>query len=179
MPRGRGQRGRGVPLELKVQRGTVNKSRENNRPNRVPRLRPHVPPPPKHFDEFHREVYVHFANDLDEMRVCTKQDWASLEVLASTYCEMRKLRAEIMELPSLTFEVVKEIEKKDGTIIRTTTLAIRPEVAALNAVDTRLTGLLGRFGLTPADRGRVDDLGAKDEGTPQNPEDEFGGRQAG
>lgn len=175
MPRPKGSRVRGVPLELKLQRGSYNPSKDKARGVRVPRLRPHVPPPPKHFDAFHREVYVHFANDLSEMRVCTKQDWASLEVLTCTYCEMRKLRAEIMELPSLTYEVVKEVEKKGGALVRYHTLAIRPEVSALNAVDTRLTGLLGRFGLTPADRGRVDDLGAKDEdGAPKAPEEEFG-----
>jgi P27 family predicted phage terminase small subunit len=165
-----------VPHDLKIQRGTWKPASDKVRGVRVPAMLTHItPPPPAHLDDFHREVWNRFAADVGEMRICTRQDLAALEMLTDTYVEMRKLRAEIMELPTLTFPITKIVEGKDGTRTTTKTLAIRPEVAALNAVDNRLLGLLGRFGLTPADRGRVDDLGApKPGGKGEEPEQEFG-----
>jgi len=38
-------------------------------------------------------------------------------------------------------------------------LRARPELALLGDIDRRLLSLLARFGMTPADRSRVDDLG--------------------
>lgn len=152
------------PTVLKIIRGTENVTLKNKR---EPASAFSVPAAPSYFTKAERTAYDRFGECLDRTRVCTKDDFAALELLATTYCEMQRLRQALRDEDpdDLTYETFN----KYGAVRR-----IRPELSALADVDRRLLGLLGRFGLTPADRGRVDDLGVDADGKPvADPEAEF------
>src|SRR5688572_3218304 len=80
------------------------------------------------------------------MGVTAAEDAAAFELLVTTYVQHQRLAA-TLRAESLTYTTVNA---QGGEMIRA-----RPEVALLADVDRRLLVLLGRFGLTPADRSKV------------------------
>jgi P27 family predicted phage terminase small subunit len=154
------------PTVLKIVGGTNNVTRQNKK---EPKVHPEVPGAPEYLTKQERAAYERFAASLGDMRCTTKDDFAALEQLACTYAEMQRLRQALRdEDPNdLTYETFN----KYGAVRR-----LRPELTALGDVDRKLLALLGRFGLTPADRSRVNDEGLDGEGSkPRSGEDEFGG----
>lgn len=152
-----------VPPALKLLRGTANKSREakKNPPKTVPK----VPPPPEHLDEEERAAWAKFAAILDPLRVCSAEDAAALESLVTAWVQAQRLRAELRDDAeggdkTLTYETTNQA----GAAMQ----RIKAALTALNEVDRRVKDWLGRFGLTPADRGRVRAAGdGKDSSDPE------------
>lgn len=154
-----------VPTPLKLLKGSLNPSRENKR---APKVRARVPPAPEHLDVEERTAWQRFARILSPLKVCASEDFAALESLVTTWVQAQRLRAQLR----------RDAEGGDKDLTYETTNAmggemqrIKAAVTALNEVDRRLKDWLGRFGLTPADRGRVSaDTNGKD---PKDPEAEF------
>jgi phage terminase small subunit len=149
-----------VPTVLKVLGGTVRPDRANPL---EPRLEPHIPAPPPHLAPDELDAYRYFAELLEPMAVVTDQDAPALEMLAVTYAHHQRLAA-LLRTGALSYGS----KKPNGDLM----LRSRPELAAIGDVGRRLLVLLGRFGLTPADRARVVSVG--EDGT-LDPYSEFGG----
>lgn len=150
------------PTKLKLLSGTAQSSRLNKRePNVSP---PTIPDPPPYLLAEEAEAWRRFGSVIDPMRIVTREDFASFELLVVTYAEMVRLRNSLRQNG---YEMVYECAKSEGG---GTMLRARPEMALLSDVDRRLVNLLGRFGLTPADRSRVS---MADSHGAQDPEDEF------
>jgi len=141
-----------VPTALKLLRGTLNKSREAKQSRSPPAVTLGIPDAPDHLDEEESAAWERFARILSPLRVCAQEDFAALESLVTAWVQVQRLRAELRADAAagdkkLTYESVND---KGATMQR-----VKPAVTALNEVDRRLKDWLGRFGLTPADRGRV------------------------
>jgi P27 family predicted phage terminase small subunit len=146
-----------VPTALKVLNGTLNESRHNAR---EPQLEPRIPEAPAHLSEKERAAWAHFAQLLEPMRVVTTVDAPAMEMLVVTYVHHQRLADALRH-----DELVYDSERKDGGMMR----RLAPEMTALADVSRRLLVLLGRFGLTPADRQKVVQSGEAGG----NPYDEF------
>ena len=163
------------PTTLKTLAGTLNVHRHN--PNE-PTTHPGIPDAPPYLLPTEQESWERFANILHaSMHVLTKEDFASFESMVCTYDEVRRLRHSLRASGTVICEEPKFNKAGEvvGSIIKQ-----RPELAAINAADTRLAQWLGRFGLTPGDRARVVDLGSGEEQSPEGQKDgEFGAAAVG
>jgi phage terminase small subunit len=147
-----------VPTPLKVLNGTENPSRRNER---EPHLPPHIPEPPAHLSPEEFDAWRRFGELLEPMRCATDQDAAAFEMLVVAFVQHQRLAAALREAKTLVYGG----KRPDGSVM----LRTRPELTALGDVGRRLLILLGRFGLTPADRARVVQL--SEDGA--DPFDEF------
>jgi len=146
-----------LPTNIKLLKGTLDRSRQNPK---EPKVEPHIPGPPEYFSDLERRAWGRFAQQLDPLAVASDADFAALEMLVVTFCHHLRLTATLREKP-LTYAT----ETMHGKAM----LRTRPELTALGDVDRRLLVLLGRFGLTPADRARV----VSEVGQGADPDDEF------
>lgn len=153
------------PTALKLLHGSLNKSREN-----AAEPEPEVGPPaaPEYFTAAERAAWERFSAELLDLRVLTKVDWAALEALSCVYAKWQQAQQALRDQAkagddSLTYETVGE-----GGV---TMQRVKPEMQILKELGQQLKDWLGRFGLTPADRGRVS--GGKKNGSSARPEDEF------
>jgi P27 family predicted phage terminase small subunit len=151
-----------VPTTLKEQKGSYNTTLANHR---EPRSKPMVPEAPKHLSKKERECWDKFSKVLDPMRVTTAEDFAALELLVVSFSQWSQLQEELRGDDDLTYET----HNKYGTMRR-----MKPEFQAASDLEHRMLNYLGRFGLTPADRGRVNQAPDDNEAN-RNPEDEFTG----
>ena len=144
-----------VPTALKLLNGTVNTGRQNAH---EPHLPPAIPDAPAHLNAEELTAWAMFGGLLQPMRVVTQADVTALELLATTYVHRARLAQALREASQLVYGA----KKADGSVM----LRTRPELTALADVDRRLLVLLGRFGLTPADRQKVVQM--EDGGNPFN-----------
>ena len=129
MPRGGHNK---KPDHLKVVQGTMRKDRSN--PN-APELEIKTPEPSSTLPKEAKEEYVKLSMILNDMRVLTKADQGELESLALA-------RAQIKYLSSKLFN------KLDINEFRKVQIALNDAIRTSAALSVR-------FGLSPADRGRV------------------------
>lgn len=173
MPVYKGSTRKHKPTALKILAGSFNSTREKG----VPKVRSSASPKaPAYLSKSEKDAWDKFVSTLGPkgMRIITEDDWAVVEQLACVYDEMRRVRASLRARRSMTFTERKLM--KNGAVIETEKPV--PEIFMLKQMDLKLTGLLGRVGLTPADRGRVQDLDAHNEGQ-ENPDDEFSATSIG
>lgn len=138
-----------VPTTLKLLNGTLNPTRANDR---EPRLAPCLPDAPAHLTEEERAAWSRLGLLLEPLRVLTSADSAAFEMLVVAYVHHQRLAQSLREAKALVYAS----KKQDGSLW----IRQRPELAALADVGRRLLVLLGRFGLTPADRARLVQLEA-------------------
>lgn len=150
-----------VPTQLKVLRGTINTTRQNWS---EPALESRIPVAPGYLSELELEAWEKFAAILGPMRVVAAEDAVAFEMLAVTYAQHQRLAAALREATLLIYS--PKTGDKAARMLRA-----RPEMGMLADVDRRLLALLGRFGLTPADRQRV--VGGAADPDADDPEDEF------
>ena len=129
MPKGGHNR---KPTQLKIVQGTMRKDRSN--PN-APELELVIPEPSEGLPKEAKEAYKILAVILNDMRVLTKADQGELESLALA-------RAQIKYLSSKLFN------KLDINEFRKVQIALNDAIRTSAALSVR-------FGLSPADRGRV------------------------
>lgn len=150
------------PTHLKVVAGTAQPCRINANEPEPQRERPS---PPSHLSDRGKAAWAEAVLITDRMGVLTEADPLALEDLAETLADLRAARASL-ERP-LTLTVMDDgvpVEKefaaggeryywtfgKSGPMRRA-----RPELADIADASRRLTACLAKFGLNPADRGRV------------------------
>lgn len=132
------------PTALKLLDGTINVTRQNkDEPERTFA----IPDPPKHLSKEQRAAWKLFAEKISTMRITTEEDFAALEMLACRWAHYQELQAKLRTKDGMTYETTTA---NGSRMIRP-----RPELTMLQTVEHALLGLLGRFGLTPADRQRV------------------------
>jgi P27 family predicted phage terminase small subunit len=132
------------PTALKQLQGTLRPSREN--PNE-PQPTRGIPVAPKHLSPVGKAAFATTAQLLDEMNLCTVVDAPILELVASTYADLREAEASLKARKSL-FEVAKT--DRGAPVIR-----VFPEVAIISDLRKQYLTLLAKCGLTPADRSKV------------------------
>jgi P27 family predicted phage terminase small subunit len=132
-----------LPTEVKKQRGTLRKDREN--PNE-PKLTPTKPPIPSWLSKDGQKAFIELSNLLFDMSVLTEADNLSLTLLCDSYSEYKNAKEVVNELGT-TMEVVS----REGN----SKLVIRPEVQIANQSFVRVFQLLKEFGLTPSSRAKV------------------------
>lgn len=163
-----------TPTNLMVMAGADKKHPERLNKREPKRITRGIPPPPPYLLPDEQESWLRFAQVLDSsMGVMTKEDFAAFEALVCTWEEVKRLRQALRDDPRITVSEPKC--NKAGEVVGEVVKA-RPEWSLLNTADSRLMQWLGRFGLTPGDRGRVQDLdGAEPPGAQKNnPDREFG-----
>jgi hypothetical protein len=148
------------PTQLRILAGTLPASQAPKAEPKPPFAAPHPPP---YLSDDERLAWNRCAEAVSSIRICAAQDFAGFESLVCTFVEAQRLRASLREAGSSTYTTVSA----SGSAM----LRPRPELSALAAVEARLLSWLTRFGLTPADRSRVSDLGGV--ATLGGPEDEF------
>jgi P27 family predicted phage terminase small subunit len=164
MPVHKGSTKARVPSKLKLLRGTFNGSRSN--PDE-PETEAEIPTPPEYLTALQRSVWMDVSEVLQDYRVTSPIDAMAFETLVCTWADCRKLRQDIRDQAaagddSLTYESLGE----GGAEMR----RVKPEMQLLKEREASLRDWLGRFGLTPADRGRVS---SKPDKRGWEPEDEF------
>lgn len=165
MPAPIGAKLRRVPTAVKHLKGTYNTSYANHD---EPKLDFAIPAPPSHLNKHQTWAWHQMTKALSPMRVTTLEDCGALEMLAVAYSNY-----------VLACDVIREYQKKgdkDFTYETRNTYGImrriKPAFTAMNEAGTALINLMGRFGLTPADRPRVRTI--KDGNSQSSdPEEEF------
>jgi P27 family predicted phage terminase small subunit len=142
------------PTALKLLEGTA-------RPDRAtplePKLAPKLLPCPDRLTGEERQVWTELTDVLFQMGVVTVADPVALEDLAHTIVELRELRVSVKR-DGYTYE--SETEAGDRFI------RPNPAVKAMADASRRQLALLGRFGMTPADRAKVSAAPKSDAGSP-------------
>ena len=139
-----------IPTQLKVLKGTAQRSRMNLQ---EPRPSTGVPEMPEGLDEEHQRSWERHAALLTGMKVLTVADGPALESMVRVHVELRRLQAEVAQLPAF--------ERTDSGLLKR-----HPGISAIADCDRRYLSWLTRFGLTPADRSRVS---ASTDGNEENP----------
>jgi len=152
-----------LPSELKKQRGTYRKDRENaNEPNL-----PSVDLPiPNWLNEDGKKVFMELSCLLHDMSVLTQADSIALEMLCDAYSEY-KIAKEVVNSLGATMEIVS----REGNVKS----IIRPEVQIANQAFVRVFQLLKEFGLTPSSRAKVNAIERGDGNTDVKIENFFNG----
>ena len=132
-----------LPTEIKKQRGTLRKDRENQN---EPKLSPTKPPIPTWLSEDGQKAFIELSNLLFDMSVLTQADELSLTLLCDSFSEYKKAKEVVNELGS-----TMEVTSREGN----TKSVIRPEVQIANQSFVRVFQLLKEFGLTPSSRAKV------------------------
>jgi len=122
--------------------------------------------PPDYLSEQQKTVWKHLAKIVNAMSVTTKADVIAFERLVSAFCLLRQAEGSLYAHGNTSTVYA---EKTSGG----TRLAQRPEVAQIAMWDKQLALWMTRFGMTPADRSRVSELGSGK--SKANPLAEFGG----
>ena len=131
------------PVALKKLTGTLRPSRE---PKRAPTPRRGRPRPPKSLTATARMYWSDLVKLLDSMRVMTVGDVTALTLLCEALGEWR---------------AADDIVRAEGVVYESTTrsgIMKRPHPAVAIRADAwrRVEKMLGKFGLTPSDRSRVE-----------------------
>jgi P27 family predicted phage terminase small subunit len=147
MTRGRPRK----PTALKIVDGTFRKDRANANEPRPDRKR--LPSPP-HLDAGARKIWRGYAKLLDDMGVLTVADRTALECLVMAHVDLTAARQALAARDGLTYECYT----KTGVTIR-----LYPEVRLVNDATKRLHSWLSAFGITPADRNKVETRIEKNE----------------
>lgn len=142
------------PTHLKVVSGTYRPHREQDD---EPQLAAEYPLPPEHLNDGAKSAWHQAASIAYGMGVLTGADTAALEALAGALGDLRSARASL-ERPLMVgdMQVAAGGERyywtdgKGGPMRRA-----RPELSDISDADRRIASWVGRFGMTPADRGRV------------------------
>jgi P27 family predicted phage terminase small subunit len=108
---------------------------------------------PEGLDEEHQRSWERHAALLTGMKVLTVADGLALESMVRAHVELRRLQAEVAQLPAF--------ERSDSGLLKR-----HPGISAIADYDGRYLSWLTRFGLTPADRSRVS---ASTDGNEDNP----------
>lgn len=157
------------PTRLKFVEGTENASRRNAAEPAVEGERADalIALAPDRLDAEELEVWTDYARQLGPLRVAGKEDLTALEALVTCRVQWLRLNAQLRKDAAkgdkkLTYETITS----SGSKIQRSKAAL----TTLNEVDRRLKDWLARFGLTPADRARVNSDEAPGE---RNKDEEF------
>jgi P27 family predicted phage terminase small subunit len=138
------------PTHLKILKGSFRASRGNAL---EPKLPAEIPAPPERLDAEEKEAWTYYAELLGPLRIVTRQDAIAFERLVCCHVEVMRAQAVIRKQATEekdtdpTYETVGQNGQR--------MLRVKPIFAALTEAERRLRDWLGRFGLTPADRSRV------------------------
>ncbi len=139
---GRGVRGRlPKPDALKEAQGTLRKVRVNNSQAKFA-VPDSFPKPPATMNVYGKRLWRALGPKLKDVGVYTEGDYNAFELLCMAYGDMIKARKDLA---------------KSGTVVITDkgTVYQHPNVGIANQAWKRVQEMLGRFGLTPAERSRV------------------------
>lgn len=150
---GVGGRGNRKPIEIKIAQGSLNSTREAKN---YPVLPKGVPLPPAWLTDAQRAVWLRLAQCVAPMYITTEADVVAFEAFVNVMVDIQVARASLEMHGNAIFT---ETESKYGTTIKT-----RPEWKVLSDLDKRMLTYLSRFGMTPADRGRVSSLKPQGKG---------------
>jgi P27 family predicted phage terminase small subunit len=146
---------------MKELAGTQRKGRSNPRePRGAPAA---LPPPPKKASEKVRAAWKRLAAIVDPVRVATAQDVVAFGEMTRAYAIVLDAQ---QSLDDAGGSPVYECMTQFGV-----TLKARPEIGIIAQYEKIIAYWFSRFGLTPADRSRVSQLGGDDA---PDPLDEFG-----
>lgn len=149
-----------VPTNLKVLKGSYNSTLANKN---EPPVSPKMPKTPDHLSAKQRWAWNRFAKMLDPMRIVTLEDSGALELLSIAYANYVIACDRCRNDSDFTYET----RNTYGVLRR-----VKPSFTVMVDASNQLLNLLGRFGLTPADRPRVSVI--KSGQGNRDPEDEFG-----
>jgi len=132
-----------LPTEIKKQRGTLQKHRENENEPKLPCV---IPPIPTWLSEDGQKAFAELSTLLHDMSVLTQADELALTLLCDAYSEYKNAKQIVNELGATV-----EVMSREGNSKPT----IRPEVQIANQSFVRVFQLLKEFGLTPSSRAKV------------------------
>ena len=132
-----------LPSELKKQRGTYRKDRENANEPTLPSV---DLPIPNWLNDDGKKAFMELSCLLHDMSVLTQADSIALEMLCDSYSEYKKAKDVVNELGT-----TMEVRSREGNVKS----IIRPEVQIANQSFVRVFQLLKEFGLTPSSRAKV------------------------
>lgn len=138
---------------MKILQGSFNVTRELKN---YPVLPKGIPLPPADLNDAQVAVWLRLAAVIAPMYITTEQDAEALRGFVNVIVDAQVARA---SLEAHGNEVYMETTSKYGTTIK-----VRPEWKLLSDLDKRLLVYLSRFGMTPADRGRVSSLKPQGKG---------------
>lgn len=144
-----------LPTRLKVVKGTAQPCRTNKS---EPTPAEGVPSRPAHLSAKAKAAWRAVVPILQDMRVLTVADSLALEGLCEAYADLCAARAVLQKRGGATYSFVT---KTGDTVYRA-----YPEVAQAADADRRFRSWLASFGLTPADRSRVDATMPEDRENP-------------
>lgn len=137
------------PTAVKARQGTLQPCRTNPA---EPQLSPSLPPPPDGLPPRVVEAYYAHGQRLLDMEVVTAADAGALLGCAQAYVDWREA---VEMLDRYGSQIVEEpILTKDGDVIGYK-IRKHPAVDVRNNADKRYQNWCTKFGLTPADRSRV------------------------
>lgn len=138
-----------TPESIKKLTGTSRKDRANPRAPAPAPIK--MPAPPKGLNRYELEAWKQLAKLIDPLRVAAPADLVAFRQMVITVATIEQARDELAAAGGdLTYEVTTEA----GVSIRK-----RPELEIILQFKKQLSIDLSRFGLTPADRARVSQLG--------------------
>lgn len=123
-----------------------------------------LPPPAKNLSDTQKRAWRALAELVDPLRIATRQDVVAFGEMVRTY--------------SIVLDAQKSLDDAGGSPVYEcmtqfgVTIKERPEVGIIAKYEKLLAYWFNRFGLTPADRSRVSQLGGDQKADPL---DEFGG----
>lgn len=145
---GRGGSGRGnrKPVEYREAAGTARRDQDATNP---PVLKAGIPLPPPDFDEEHIRQWFYLADLIGLMNIATEKDAASLKDFVCIHVAKDRLRR---DMDRLGWPVTYETE---GGVIK-----MYPQWSAIGELEKRALAYYARYGMTPADRTRVSQIGS-------------------
>ena len=141
-----------APVNEKKRRGTFKKSRDNAAHPPVQPVKD-LPQAPEHLDEIGKNFYLRLAAHARKMKTLSEQDEIMLEMAAQAYSNFMHCQAVVRESG-----YVYSNPTKFGTMFRG-----RPEVAMMMQLWKQVEASLTHFGLSPATREKVKQIGAGSE----------------
>lgn len=132
------------PPHLHVVKGTHRADRHGAAPVLAPAKI--LPKAPAHLTERAAEIFADLVTILDGQGIASADHTHMLAMAATALWEWER-HEDVLESVGWTFTTV--------SMTGSTTYKLRPEVAARNMAMKRAESLLSRFGLSPADAGRV------------------------
>lgn len=131
------------PTVLKLLKGTARKDRLNKNEPKLPTGAPEMP---EGLSPYAAKLWPELTRHLLAMGVLTKADGLALQALCETWGDLMAARLLLREQGSIYTTTTP-----DGNTMRRP----HPAVAIVADADRRLSVWLGRFGLTPSERGKV------------------------
>lgn len=154
------------PTRLKIVAGTMKAERINH--NEPDVHEPRIPEAPDDLTDLEKKLWAQYAEVLEPMKVTTAADFTMFQSLVATTAQMLELEAIIRARP-LRERYAYDTASSNGGYLRRPL----PEANLLRSVKAEMSHLATKFGLSPADRSRVN-MDRSGEKNGKTKEAEFG-----